>query len=452
MKRQSSLDGKRERRVSEINVLLIGSGGREHALAWKLAASPLIGRLYAAPGNPGIARHGICVPLDTGDHEAVIAFSREKSIDLVVIGPEIPLVAGLVDDLMAAGIRAFGPSRVAAQLEGSKGFTKALCAARAIPTAAYVQVRSRAEGLDHVRRRGAPIVVKANGLAAGKGVTIAMSVPEAEAAIEGIFNDASGNSSAVIEDYLEGEEASFFALVDGRHVLPLPTAQDHKRALDGDVGPNTGGMGAYSPAPVMTQALIDQTMQHIIQPTVKAMNELGTPFTGVLYAGLMITAEGPKLIEYNVRFGDPECQVLMMRLKDDFLTVLMACAAGTLDKVSLRWHEDAALTIVMASKGYPAEFTRGSTIRGLETAAALENVEIFHAGTTERNGAIIANAGRVLNVSARGRSVGEAQALAYRAAALIDWPEGFYRRDIGQRAVERERLLTLETDSPSMPA
>jgi phosphoribosylamine--glycine ligase len=452
MKGQSSLDGKKERQVSEINVLLIGSGGREHALAWKLAASPIIGGLYAAPGNPGIARHATCVPLDTADHAAVIAFSREKSIGLVVVGPEIPLVEGLVDDLTAAGISAFGPSRAAAQLEGSKGYTKALCAARGIPTAAYVQVRSCAEGLDHVRRRGAPIVVKADGLAAGKGVTVAMSVREAEAAIEAIFNAAPGNSSAVIEDYLEGEEASFFALVDGRHVLPLSTAQDHKRAFDGDVGPNTGGMGAYSPAPVMTQALIDQTMQHIIQPTVNAMNELGTPFIGVLYAGLMITAEGPKLIEYNVRFGDPECQVLMMRLKDDLLAVLMACAAGTLDKMSLRWHDDAALTIVMASKGYPGEFTRGSVIRGLETGAALEKVEIFHAGTAERNGAIIANGGRVLNVSARGRSVGEAQALAYRAAALIDWPEGFYRRDIGQRAVERERLLALETDSPSMPA
>src|SRR5215212_7662610 len=363
MKGQWSLDGKKERQVSEINVLLIGSGGREHALAWKLAASPSIGRLYAAPGNPGIARHAICVPLDVGDHEAVIAFSREKSIDLVVVGPEIPLVAGLVDDLMTAGIRAFGPSRAAAQLEGSKGFTKALCAARGIPTAAYAQVRSRAEGLDHVRRRGAPIVVKADGLAAGKGVTVAMSVKEAETAIDAIFKDAQGSTNAILEDYLQGEEASFFALIDGLNVLPLSTAQDHKRAFDGDVGANTGGMGAYSPAPVMTQALIDQTMQHIIQPTVRAMNELGTPFTGVLYAGLMLTAEGPKLIEYNVRFGDPECQVLMMRLKDDLLTVLMACAAGTLDKFSLRWHDDAPLTIVVASKGYPAEFTRGRRIR-----------------------------------------------------------------------------------------
>jgi len=438
MKGQSSLDGKKERQVSEINVLLIGSGGREHALAWKLAASPVLGRLYSAPGNPGIARHAICVPLDTGDHEAVIAFSREKSIGLVVVGPEIPLVAGLVDELTTAGIRAFGPTRAAAQLEGSKGFTKALCSARGIPTAAYAQVRSRAEGLDRVRRQGAPIVVKADGLAAGKGVTVAMSVQEAEEAIDTIFKDAPGSTSAVIEDYLEGEEASFFALVDGRHVLPLSTAQDHKRAFDGDVGPNTGGMGAYSPAPVMTRALIDQTMQHIIQPTVSAMYELGTPFTGVLYAGLMITADGPKLIEYNVRFGDPECQVLMMRLKDDLLTALMACAAGALDRVSLRWHDDAALTVVMASKGYPGEFTTGSRIGGLETAAALENVQIFHAGTAERNGMIIANGGRVLNVSAIGRSVGGAQALAYRAASLIEWPDGFFRRDIGLRAVERE--------------
>jgi phosphoribosylamine--glycine ligase len=452
IREQSRLYGKKERQVREINVLLIGSGGREHALAWKLAASPILGRFYAAPGNPGITRHAICVPLDTSDHQAVIAFSREKSIDLVVIGPETPLVAGLVDDLTKAGIKAFGPSKAAAQLEGSKGFTKALCAARGIPTAGHTQVRSRAEGLDHVRQHGAPIVVKADGLAAGKGVTVAMSVKEAEAAIDAIFKDAADDTSAIIEEYLEGEEASFFALVDGSHVLPLSTAQDHKRAFDGDVGPNTGGMGAYSPAPVMTQTLIDQTMQQIIMPTVRAMHELGTQFTGVLYAGLMVTTEGPKLIEYNVRFGDPECQVLMMRLKDDLLTVLMACVEGTLDDVSLRWHEDAALTVVMASKGYPEEFARGSVIRGLEKAGALDNVEIFHAGTAERNGLIVANGGRVLNVSAMGHSVDEAQALAYRAAALIDWPQGFYRRDIGRRAVERERLLALETDSPSMPA
>ncbi|MGH6874439.1 MAG: phosphoribosylamine--glycine ligase, partial [Aestuariivirgaceae bacterium] len=311
---------------------------------------------------------------------------------------------------------------------------------------------SRAEGLDHVRRHGAPIVVKADGPAGGKGVTVAMSAEDAEAAIEAIFKDGRDDTSAIVEQYLEGEEASFFALVDGSHVLPLSTAQDHKRAFDGDVGPNTGGMGAYSPAPVMAEKLIDQTMQQIILPTVRAMNELGTPFQGVLYAGLMITAEGPKLIEYNVRFGDPECQVMMMRLKDDLLTVLMACVAGTLDRISLRWQADAALTVVMASKGYPGEFAKGSAIGGLEKAAVLENVEIFHAGTAEKNGLIVANGGRVLNVGAMGRTVGDAQALAYRAAALIDWPEGFYRRDIGRRAVERERLLALETDSPSMPA
>ena len=438
--------------MTEINVLLLGSGGREHALAWKLAASPILGTFYAAPGNPGIASHAICAPLDAADHQAVIAFCREKSIDLVVVGPEMPLVNGLVDDLTKAGIRAFGPSKAAAQLEGSKGFTKALCAARGIPTAAYKQVRSRVEGLDHVRQHGAPMVVKADGLAAGKGVTVARSVKEAEAAIDAIFKDAAGDASAVVEEYLEGEEASFFALVDGSHALPLATAQDHKRAFDGDVGPNTGGMGAYSPAPVMTPSMTDQTMQQIILPTVRAMSELGTPFAGVLYAGLMITTEGPKLIEYNVRFGDPEAQVLMMRLKDDLLAVLLTCVTGTLDQVSLRWHADAALTVVMASKGYPGEFTKGSAIRGLEKAAALEKVEIFHAGTAERNGVIVANGGRVLNVSAMGHSVDEAQALAYRAAALIDWPEGFYRRDIGRRAVERERLLALETDSPSMPA
>jgi phosphoribosylamine--glycine ligase len=438
--------------VAKLNVLLIGSGGREHALAWKLAASPILGTLYAAPGNPGIARHARLVPLDTARHEAVIAFCKEKSIDLVVVGPEMPLVAGLADTLAAAGIKTFGPSRAAARLEGSKSFTKALCAEHGIPTAAYKEVRSREEALVHVRQHGEPIVVKADGLAAGKGVTVAASVAEAEAAIEAIFQPASGNAIAVIEDVLEGEEASFFALCDGRHVLALTTAQDHKRAFDGDTGPNTGGMGAYSPAPVMDQALIKAAMRQIIVPTVEAMAHRGTPFKGVLYAGLMITREGPKLIEYNVRFGDPETQVLMMRLKDDLLTVLMAAVAGTLDKVSLRWHQEAAITVVMAAKGYPGSFARGSVIKGLDRAMAVDNVEIFHAGTAERNGAIVANGGRVLNVSAMGKSVGEAQALAYRAAALIDWPEGFYRRDIGWRAVERERLLALETDSPSMPA
>jgi phosphoribosylamine--glycine ligase len=435
--------------VSEINVLLIGSGGREHALAWKIAASPVLGRFYAAAGNPGIARHAECVGLDIADHPAVIAFCQRKSIGLVIIGPETPLVAGIVDDLEAAGIKAFGPKKAAAWLEGSKGFTKDLCHRHAIPTADYSRVKSKREALSYLRNHAAPIVVKADGLAAGKGVTVALSEAEAEAAIDRIFA-ADPGAEAVIEDYLEGEEASFFALVDGTHAIALATAQDHKRAREKDTGPNTGGMGAYSPAPVMSEQLCRRTMDEIIRPTIKAMQDLGTPFKGVLYAGLMITQEGPKLIEYNVRFGDPECQVLMMRLKDDLLTALMAAVDGTLDRISLRWKDDAALSVVMAAKGYPGEVIRGSEIKGVDKASALEGVEIFHAGTALQDGRLVANGGRVLNVTATGRSVDEAQAQAYRAVDLIDWPEGFCRRDIGWRAVERERLLRLKAECPSL--
>jgi phosphoribosylamine--glycine ligase len=437
--------------VSEINVLLIGSGGREHALAWKLAASPVLGALYATPGNPGIAAHAQCVSIDTADHQRVIAFCQSKSIDLVIVGPEAPLVKGIVDDLTLAGIRTFGPSKAAARLEGSKGFTKDLCSRYGIPTAPYARVASKQEALDQLRQRGAPIVIKADGLAAGKGVTVALSEAEAKTAIENMFA-LQPDAEAVIEEYLEGEEASFFALTDGRLAVELATAQDHKRAFDNDGGPNTGGMGAYSPAPVMTEALCRRTMKEIIQPTIKAMEELGAPYRGVLYAGLMITKEGPKLIEYNVRFGDPECQVLMMRLKDDVLTLLMAAASGTLDKVSVRWEDSAALSVVMAAKGYPGTVKRGSEIKDLAKAAAVEGVEIFHAGTALEGGRLVASGGRVLNVTAVGKTVGEAQRTAYRAVNLIDWPEGYCRRDIGAKAVERERLLRLETDSPSMPA
>jgi phosphoribosylamine--glycine ligase len=437
--------------VSEINVLLIGSGGREHALAWKLAASPVLGALYATPGNPGIAAHAQCVSIDTADHQGVIAFCQSKSIDLVIVGPEAPLVKGIVDELTSAGIRTFGPSKAAARLEGSKGFTKDLCSRYGIPTAPYARVTSKQEALDQLRQRGAPIVIKADGLAAGKGVTVALSEAEAKTAIENMFA-LQPDAEAVIEEYLEGEEASFFALTDGRLAVELATAQDHKRAFDNDGGPNTGGMGAYSPAPVMTEALCRRTMKEIIQPTIKAMEELGAPYRGVLYAGLMITKEGPKLIEYNVRFGDPECQVLMMRLKDDVLTLLMAAASGTLDKVSVRWEDSAALSVVMAAKGYPGTVKRGSEIKDLAKAAAVEGVEIFHAGTALEGGRLVASGGRVLNVTAVGKTVGEAQRTAYRAVNLIDWPEGYCRRDIGAKAVERERLLRLETDSPSMPA
>ena len=423
-----------------MNVLLIGSGGREHALAWKLAASPMLTRLYAAPGNPGIAREAELVALDVADHQSVVAFCRENSIGLVVVGPEGPLVAGLGDDLRAAGIKVFGPSKAAARLEGSKGFTKDLCARYDIPTAAYGRFGTAAEAKAYVARQGAPIVVKADGLAAGKGVTVAMTEAEAMAAIDDCFDGSFGSAGAevVVEEFLTGEEASFFCLCDGRTALPFGTAQDHKQVGDGDTGPNTGGMGAYSPAPVMTPDMIDRTMREIVEPTMHGMAELGAPFSGVLFAGLMITDTGPKLIEYNVRFGDPECQVLMMRLRDDLLVLLEAAADGQLSHMSARWRGEAALTVVMAASGYPGTPSKGSVIRGLEQASAV-GVEIFHAGTAERDGAILANGGRVLNVTAMAASVGEAQRKAYAAVDLIDWPEGFCRRDIGWRAVEREK-------------
>ncbi|MCT8998625.1 phosphoribosylamine--glycine ligase [Chelativorans intermedius] len=423
-----------------MKVLLIGSGGREHALAWKIAASPLLGKLYAAPGNPGIARHAECVALDVTDHQAVVAFCRGHGIDLVVVGPEAPLVAGLADDLAAAAIPVFGPTAAAARLEGSKGFTKDLCRRYAIPTAAYARFRDAAQARAYVESVGVPIVVKADGLAAGKGVTIAFSEEAALAAIDECFSGAFGESGAevVIEEYLEGEEASFFCLCDGRTALPFGTAQDHKRVGEGDTGPNTGGMGAYSPAPVMDAAMVERCMREIIEPTLKGMAEMGAPFTGVLYAGLMITADGPSLIEYNVRFGDPECQVLMPRLKDDLLALMKGAVDGQLARMSARWREEAALTVVLAARGYPATPEKGSAIAGVEAAGAQEGVEIFHAGTALREGRLIANGGRVLNVTALGASVTAARDAAYRAVDRIDWPEGFCRRDIGWRAIGRE--------------
>ena len=423
-----------------MNVLLLGSGGREHALAWKIAASPMLSRLYAAPGNPGIARHAECVKLDPADHAAVAGFCREHDIDLVVVGPEAPLVAGIADDLRAAGIRVFGPSKAAARLEGSKGFTKELCARYGIPTAAYGRFDTLQAARAYVQEKGAPIVVKADGLAAGKGVTVAMTEQEALAALDACFDGSFGAAGAevVVEEFLTGEEASFFCLCDGTTALPFGTAQDHKRVGDGDTGPNTGGMGAYSPAPVMTPEMVERTMREIVEPTMRGMAEMGAPFSGVLFAGLMITDTGPKLIEYNTRFGDPECQVLMMRLKDDLLVLMNAAADGQLAHMSARWKDEAALTVVMAARGYPAAPEKGSVIRGVDEAAALEDVEIFHAGTAANDGALVANGGRVLNVSATGRTVAEAQAKAYEAVGLIDWPQGFCRRDIGWRAVARE--------------
>jgi phosphoribosylamine---glycine ligase len=424
-----------------MNILLLGSGGREHALAWKMAASPLTDRLFCAPGNAGIAQEAACSALDLTDHAAIIAFCRAHGIDFVVVGPEAPLCAGIVDDLEAAGIKAFGPSRVAAQLEGSKGFTKDLCRVAGIPTAAYERFHAAAEAKAYVRSRGTPIVVKADGLAAGKGVVVAESIGEAEAAIDMIFGGELGAAGAelVIEDFLSGEEASFFALCDGETALPLASAQDHKRAFDGDKGPNTGGMGAYSPAPIIDAATSARVMAEIIQPTLRAMKAMGAPYKGVLYAGLMITPEGPMLIEYNVRFGDPECQVLMPRLMSDLVPALLASCDGVLKSLDLRWHPQSALTVVMAAKGYPGAYAKGSVIEGLAEAAAVEGVEIFHAGTKQDAGRILANGGRVLNVSALGKTVSEAQARAYAAIARIQWPEGYYRHDIGWRAIEREK-------------
>jgi phosphoribosylamine--glycine ligase len=422
-----------------VNVLLIGGGGREHALAWKLAQSPLLDTLYCAPGNAGIAEVAECVDLEVDDHTAVTAFCRGKAIGLVIVGPEAPLVAGLTDDLEAQGIKVFGPSKAAAALEGSKGFTKDLCAQFNIPTAAYGRFTEAPPAKAHVESQGLPIVIKADGLAAGKGVIIANTHFEAHSAIDACFSGAFGEAGGevVVEEHLTGEEASFFALVDGETVLPLATAQDHKRAYDRDTGPNTGGMGAYSPAPVMTDALCARVMDEIILPTVAAMKARGMPFKGVLYAGLMIQDGAPKLIEYNVRFGDPEAQALMLRLKSDLLPALLAVAEGRLGGLRLDWHDEAALCVVMATKGYPDSYKKGTEIKGLDAAGADPEIEIFHAGTTLEGDRILATGGRVLGVTARGPDIGQAKDRAYAAVDKIAWPGGFCRRDIGWRAIGR---------------
>ncbi len=419
-----------------MNVLLIGSGGREHALAWALSASPLLTKLYCAPGNPGIAQVAELAAIDITDHGAVISLCKAKSIDFVVVGPEAPLVAGLVNDLNAEGIKAFGPSKFAAQLEGSKGFTKDICANYNIPTAAYGRFTNLEKARAYLTSQGAPIVIKADGLAAGKGVTVAMTLPEAEAALQDIFSGRFGEAECVIEEFLEGEEASFFVLSDGVHTLALATAQDHKRVGDGDVGPNTGGMGAYSPAPCMTEALCSQALEKIVKPTVEALADMGHPYVGVLYAGLILTKDGPKLIEYNARFGDPETQVLVMRLRDDLLTLLLATVDGTLDKVSVRWRDDFALTVVMAARGYPGDYVKGTEIKGLAQNFG-EDVEIFHAGTSLKDGKLLATGGRVLNITALGKTARDAQLKAYEAIGKIDWPDGFCRKDIGWRAIDQ---------------
>jgi len=419
-----------------MNVLLIGSGGREHALAWKLAQSPGLGTLYAAPGNPGIARHARLVALDPADEGAVVAFCRDHTIGLVVIGPEAPLVAGLADALAAAGIAAFGPTAAAARLEGSKGFTKDLCARHGIPTAAYRRVASRAEALAALAAFGLPVVIKADGLAAGKGVTIAGDEAEAVAAIEALF-DTPG-AVAVIEEFLTGEEASLFVLSDGEAIMPFGSAQDHKRVGDGDTGPNTGGMGAYSPAGALTPELAAQAIAEIVLPTVRAMAAEGAPFRGVLYAGLMLTAQGPKLIEYNARFGDPECQVLMPRFGGDLLALMLAVATGRLAEAPAPvFSPQTALTVVMAARGYPGTPETGGAIAGIEAAEAAGAI-VFHAGTRRDGDALVASGGRVLGVTGLGDDIAAAQTLAYRGVEAIDFPDGFCRSDIGWRELARQ--------------
>ncbi len=420
-------------------MLLIGSGGREHALAWKLAQSPLLDKLFAAPGNPGIAEHAELAPVNPADHRGTIDFCLRNSIALVVIGPEAPLVDGLADNLRTMGVLVFGPDRIPAQLEGSKGFTKDLCAANGIPTARFARVADKAAAEAALQDFGLPVVIKADGLAAGKGVIIAQSKMEVAEALAAMFSGGFGaaGKSVVIEEYMEGEEVSFFALTDGETVLPFGSAQDHKRVGDGDTGPNTGGMGAYSPAAIFTPALQKKVLKEIVRPTVRALVETGTPYSGILYAGLMLTKDGPKLVEYNVRFGDPECQVLMMRLKNDLLELMLATAKGELAGAKPpRFSKEAALTVVMAAKGYPDTPKKGGAISGLDAAEA-EGAKVFHAGTAFEGGKLTANGGRVLNVAALGKSVAEAQTAAYRAIDKIRFPSGFCRRDIGWREMAR---------------
>ena len=425
-----------------MKVLVVGSGGREHSLCWAIAASPLCDALYCAPGNAGIAQEAECVPIDADNIDALVAFAIDNAIDFVVVGPEAPLVLGLVDRLDAVGVKSFGPSAKASILEASKGFMKDLCAKYDIPTADYRRFTKADDAKAWVRDKGAPIVVKADGLAAGKGVTVAATIDEAlfaidEAMTSGKFGDA--GDSLVIEEYLQGEEASFFALCDGDTALPLISAQDHKPVFDGDKGPNTGGMGAYAPAPIMTESLATIVMDRIIMPTINGMKAEGRPYKGVLYAGLMITADGPKLIEHNVRFGDPECQVLMALLKSDILPALIAAHDGVLKSFDLRWRDETAISVVMASNGYPGSYQKGTPINNLDAAETDDDVIVFHAGTSrDAQGQLIATGGRVLNVTSFGDSVLDARTKAYKAIDQIDWPEGFCRRDIGWRAIARK--------------
>lgn len=427
-----------------MNILVVGSGGREHALCWAIAASPVCRKLYCAPGNAGIAEDAECVPIKAEDIDGIVAFAAENAIDFVVVGPEAPLADGLVDRLTDAGIRAFGPSAAAARLESSKGFMKDICAKYGVPTAAYKRFTDPEAAKTYIREQGAPIVVKADGLAAGKGVTVAMTVEEACAAVDAAMVDGAfggAGDELVIEEFMDGEELSFFALCDGKTALPMGSAQDHKQVGDGDKGPNTGGMGAYSPAPVATPALEAEIMDRIVKPTLAGMEAEGAPYKGVLFVGLMVTKDGPKVVEFNVRFGDPECQVILFRMMSDILPALLATADGVLSSFDLRWYEEAALTVVMASKGYPGSYTKGTPIASLGLDADDDSF-VFHAGTArDEAGGLIATGGRVLNVTARGDTVTQAQKRAYVAVDRIDWPNGFCRRDIGWRAVKRESAV-----------
>ena len=421
-----------------MKVLVLGNGGREHALCWSLGKSPMVDRVYCAPGNGGTSLHATNVDLQVLDLDGLVAWARDNAIDLVVPGPEAPLVAGITDRMTSAGITCFGPTASAARLEASKAFTKEVLDSAGVPTARWQQFDQAAPAKAYIEKLGAPIVVKADGLAAGKGVTVAMTTAEAIAAVEAameekIFGEA--GATVVIEEFLDGEEASIHVLTDGETVLPLATSQDHKRAGDGDTGPNTGGMGAYSPAPAITPELDAFALDQIIRPSIKAMNAIGAPFRGVLYGGLMLAADGPKLLEYNVRFGDPECQALMMRLKSDLLPALIAATEGELHHVDLRWWDKAAMTVVMATNGYPGDYEKGSEINGLGDAGALDDVMVFHAGTKRDGDTYRAAGGRVLGVTALGDTIAGARDRAYQAIDLIDWLDGFCRRDIGWRAV-----------------
>lgn len=423
-----------------MNILVIGSGGREHSLCWAVKSSPLVEKLFCAPGNGGIGKIAIRVNVSPTDIDGIISFCQAKDIGFVIIGGEQPLVDGIVDRLKEVGIKAFGPTAKAAMIEGSKGFMKDLCITHGIPTAKYRCFSNANDAKRYINAKGSPIVVKADGLAAGKGVTVAGSIQEAILAVDQIFsgNDDLTHKEVVIEEFLEGEEVSFFALVDGKNILPLVTAQDHKAVSDGDAGPNTGGMGAYSPSSIVTPEIHDKILTQIIKPTVAAMAAKGCPYQGLLYAGLMINDDQPYLIEYNARFGDPECQVLMLRLKSDLLPALIATAGGSIDEISLQWEEEMALCVVLATNGYPGVHKNGSVIRKTELVEELPYVEIFHASTEINDNEIIATGGRVLNIAAKGKTISEAQRRAYRAVDIIEWPEGFCRRDIGWRAIKRE--------------